>query len=103
MFKAKLKASVLKSLIDAAAPPVDEIKLHVTPEGMSIKTVDPAHVAMVDISLGSKAFQEYKATDLELGIDLDKLKELLALGSGDDAIGLEFKEDQNRLVVTVGN
>ena len=38
---------------------------------------DPAHVAMVDLSLGSKAFSEFKASDLELGLDLDKLKEIL--------------------------
>src|SRR5688572_25868695 len=98
MFKAKVKASVLKSIIEAASPLVDEIKLHVTPEGLSVRTVDPAHVAMVDISLGAKAFQEYKATDLELGVDLDKIKEILALGSADEVVTLEFKEDQNRLV-----
>lgn len=103
MFKAKVKANVLKNLIDAAQPLVDEVKLRVTPEGINIRTVDPAHVAMVDMSLGSKAFAEYKATDLELGVDLDKLKEILSLGSGEDTISLEFKEDQNRLVVSVGN
>lgn len=103
MFKAKVKASVLKSVIEAASPLVDEIKLRVTSEGVSVRTVDPAHVAMVDISLGGKAFQEYKATDLELGLDLDKLKEILALGSGDDVITLEFKEDQNRLVLSLNN
>lgn len=103
MFKAKVKASVLKGVIEAASPLVDEIKMHLTPDGISIRTVDPAHVAMVDISLGAKAFQEYKATDFELGLDLDKLKELLSLGSGEEVIGLDFKEDQNRLVVTIGN
>jgi proliferating cell nuclear antigen len=103
MFKAKVKASVLKSIIEASAPLVDEIKLHVTPEGISVRTVDPAHVAMVDVSLGAKAFQEYKATDLELGVDLDKMKEILNLGSGDEVITLEFKEDQNRLVMSMQN
>jgi proliferating cell nuclear antigen len=103
MFKAKVKASVLKSIIEASAPLVDEIKLHVTPEGISVRTVDPAHVAMLDVSLGAKAFQEYKATDLELGVDLDKMKEILNLGSGDEVITLEFKEDQNRLVMSMQN
>lgn len=103
MFKAKAKASVLKTLIESTLPLVDEVKLHVTTEGLSLKTVDSAHVAMVDVSLGSKAFQEYKASDLELGVDLDKLREILKLGTGEETIGIEFKEDQNRLVVTMGN
>ncbi|MGH9893586.1 MAG: proliferating cell nuclear antigen (pcna), partial [bacterium] len=103
MFKAKLKASVLKTVIDATLPLVDEVKFHIAPEGVSLKTVDSAHVAMVDVSLGAKAFQEYKATDLELGVDLDKLREILKLGTGEEVIGLEYKEDQNRLVLTLGN
>lgn len=103
MFKAKVKANVLKGIIDATTTLVDEVKLHITPEGISLKAVDPAHVAMVDLSLGSKAFAEYKASDIELGLDLDKLKEILKLASSEDTIGLEYKEDQNRLVVTVGN
>lgn len=103
MFKAKVKANVLKSVIEATTTLVDEVKLHITPEGISLKAVDPAHVAMVDLSLGSKAFAEYKATDLELGVDLDKFKEILKLATSEDTIGLEYKEDQNRLVVSVGN
>jgi proliferating cell nuclear antigen len=103
MFKAKVKASVLKAVIDATATLVDEVKLHITSEGISLKAVDPAHVAMVDLSLGSKAFAEYKASDLELGLDLDKFKEILKLAGNEDTIGLEYKEDQNKLIVNVGN
>lgn len=103
MFKAKVKANVLKGIIDATTTLVDEVKLHITAEGLSLKAVDPAHVAMVDLSLGSKAFSEYKASDLELGLDLEKLKDILKLAGSEDTVGLEYKEDQNRLVVTVGN
>lgn len=103
MFKAKVKAEVLKTVLDAVQTLVDEAKIHCTPEGMSLKAVDPAHVAMVDLSLGKGAFAEFEASDLEMGIDLDKLKDILKLAGSGDVIGIEYKEDSHRLVFSIGH
>ncbi len=103
MFKAKVKAEVLKTVLEAVQTLVDETKIHITPEGMSLKAVDPAHVAMVDLSLGKGAFTEYKADDLEMGLDLDKLKDILKLAGSGDEIGLEYKEDTHRLIFRIGH
>ena len=103
MFKAKVKVEVLKTILDAVSTLVDEAKIQVTPEGVSLKAVDPAHVAMVDLSIGKKAFVEYKATDMDMGVDLDKLKDILKLAASGDAIELEYKEDQHRLVFKIGH
>ena len=103
MFKAKVKAEVLKTILDAVSTLVDEAKIQVTPEGLSLKAVDPAHVAMVDLSIGKKAFAEYKATDMDMGVDLDKLKDILKLAGSGDLIEMEYKEDQHRLVFKIGN
>lgn len=103
MFKAKVKADVLKTILDAVSSLVDEAKIRVTPEGINLKAVDPAHVAMVDLSLGKKAFLEYKATDLDLGVDLAKLKDILKLAGAQDTLDLEYKEDSHKLVLKVGH
>lgn len=103
MFKAKVKAEVLKTILDAVSTLVDEAKIHVTPEGLSLKAVDPAHVAMVDLSIGKKAFAEYKATDLDMGVDLDKLKDILKLAGSSDLIDIEYKEDAHKLVFKIGH
>jgi proliferating cell nuclear antigen len=103
MFKAKVKAEVLKTVLDAVSTLVDEAKIQVTPDGISLKAVDPAHVAMVDLTIGKKAFQEYKATEMDLGVDLDKLKDILKLAGPQDLIDLEYKEDAHRLVFRIGH
>jgi proliferating cell nuclear antigen len=103
MFKAKVKAEVLKTMLDAVATLVDEAKIQVTPEGLNLKAVDPAHVAMVDLSLGKKAFAEFKATDMDLGIDLDKLKDILKLAGAQDTIEMEYKEDSHKLIFKIGH
>src|SRR5687767_9271616 len=65
MLTARCKAEVLKKVLDATNPLVDEAKFKITPDGISLKAVDPAHVAMIDLQLRKAAFLEYKADDME--------------------------------------
>jgi proliferating cell nuclear antigen len=103
MFEAKLKAEVLKELVDVVSTLVDEVKFNVGKDTVSVKAVDPAHVAMVDLSIERAAFDAYKADEGEIGIDMDKMKEVLRLAKSGDVVALSHDEDKNRLVVTVGN
>ena len=103
MFEAKLKAEVLKEMVDVVSTLVDEAKLNVGKDSVSVKAVDPAHVAMVDLSVDRGAFESYKAEETELGLDMDKMKEILRLAKAGDVISIAHDEDKNRLVVTVGN
>jgi proliferating cell nuclear antigen len=103
MFKAKVKADVLKGIIDVTAPLVSEAKFNITSKGISLRAVDPAHVAMVDLEVQNKAFEEYKADEMELGVDLDKLSSIMRLATTGDIVSLEYDEDSNRLIVKIGN
>lgn len=103
MFNAKVKSEVLKGIIDVTSPLVNEVKFNITPKGLSLRAVDPAHVAMVDLEVNSKAFEEYKATDMELGIDMDKLGSIMRLSSSGDMVSIDYDEESNRLIVKIGN
>ncbi len=103
MFNAKVKSEVLKGIIDVASPLVNEVKFNITPKGISLRAVDPAHVAMVDLEIKSDAFDEYKATDMELGIDMDKFAGIMRLSTSNDIVNLEYDEETNRLIIKIGN
>ena len=103
MFKAKIKAEILKEVVDVISALVDEAKFNLTSDGLSLRAVDPAHVAMLDLSLQKKAFEEFKAKECELGIDIDKLKDVLKLAGPGDILDMEHDEEKNRLVLDVGN
>ncbi|MGQ0796568.1 MAG: proliferating cell nuclear antigen (pcna), partial [Methanobacteriota archaeon] len=103
MFEAKLKAEVLKEVVDVVSTLVDEVKFNVGKDAVAVKAVDPAHVAMVDLSLDRAAFDAYKADDGEIGVDMDKMKEILRLAKSGDVIAMAHDEGKNRLVVSVGN
>jgi len=103
MFNAKVKSEVLKSIIDVTSPLVNEVKFNITSKGIYIRAVDPAHVAMVDLEVEKKAFEEYKANDMELGVDMDKLGGMMRLSSSGDMVSLDYDETTNQLIISIGN
>ena len=103
VFNAKVKSDVIKALIDVTHSLVEEAKFNITPKGISLRAYDPAHVAMVDINIKDTAFEEYKAEEMELGIDIDKLSGILKLAGSDDIISLKYDDRKNRLIIKIGN
>jgi proliferating cell nuclear antigen len=103
MFHAKIKSETLKGIVEVVSTLVDEAKFNIDANGFELKAVDPAHVAMVDLKVGKGAFEEFSADETELGIDLDKIKEVLRLSRSGDLIELEQDADKNRLIINVGN
>ncbi|MCK5548705.1 MAG: proliferating cell nuclear antigen (pcna) [Thermoplasmata archaeon] len=103
MFEAKLVSDVLREVVDVVSPLVEEVKVGIDKNGITIRAVDPAHVAMVDLTLQKKAFEEYKADEGEIGLDVDKIKDVLKLAKGSSVISLHHDEDKNRLIMSVGN
>ncbi|MDD2626279.1 MAG: DNA polymerase sliding clamp [Candidatus Methanomethylophilus sp.] len=103
MFKAEIKSETLKGLVYIVSTLVDEVKFTISPEQMSLKAIDPAHVAMIEINVGAKAFVSYEATDSEIGLDLDKVKSVLKLAGPSDNIVMEHDEAQGRLIFRIGN
>ncbi len=103
MFNAIVKSEVLKGIIDVTSPLVNEVKFNINSKGIFLRAVDPAHVAMIDLNIDCKAFEEFKADDMELGVDMDKLSGIMRLSSSGDLVSLNYDETENRLIITIGN
>lgn len=103
MFSAEIKSDTLKGLVNIISTLVDEVKFSINGDGMMLKAVDAAHVAMIELTVGKGAFESFKAEDTELGLDLDKVKSVLKLASSGDVIKMEQDEAHGRLVFKIGN
>ena len=103
MLNAEIKSEVLKDLVGIVETIVDEVKLNLSSDGISLKAVDPAHVAMVDLNLGKEAFESFEAEEAELGINLAKIDQFLKLSSSGDLVKIEHNEEENRLIMEVDN
>jgi len=103
LFKAEIKADVLKGIVNVISTLVDEVKIGIEADGISLKAVDPAHVAMIEADIGKGAFESYSAETTEMGLDLDKVKDVLKLAVSGDIISIEQDEGHGRVVFKVGN
>ncbi|KAA0013438.1 DNA polymerase sliding clamp [Thermoplasmatales archaeon ex4484_30] len=104
MFQGKIKADFIKTIIDATAILVDEAKFKLMLDGVYGRTVDPAHVGMIDFKLKKEAFEEYEnKEESEIGIDLEKLKGILKIAGAEDIVEMNYQKEEGRLIVTVRN
>ncbi len=103
MFHAKTKLNVLREMVDIIFTLVPEAKFDIDGEGIHIKAVDPSRIAMISLDLNKSAFQEYDADGTSFGVDLEKMKDVLKLGSLDADVVLDQDEEANLFVIKVGN
>lgn len=92
LFKAQIKAGLLKELLDILAQLADRAKFTVSEKLFYTRLVDSANVSMVMASLKKGAFTEYKAEECDFVIDFTKIRDLLKLAEDNQGISLELKE-----------
>src|SRR3990167_8904090 len=88
----------LKDSISIISDLVNEARFKVNKDGIELVAMDPANVAMVIFRLLSSAFTEYSIKQpLEIGINLDNLKQVLRRVNPQDMLTLSVEE--NKLTV----
>jgi len=99
MFKATIDADVLKDSIESLSVLVDEARFRISPEGIAVKAVDPANVAMVTLDMAASAFDEFNANDCEIGMDLTKISDILGVTEKTDKVVIELDEMSQKLSI----
>lgn len=95
MFRASINAGSLKDAVSAATRLVDEGRFRIGEDGISLRAVDPADAAMVILDMDSGAFEGYSAEgDSEIGIDLEKLEDVLGVLRAGDTADVELRDSR---------
>jgi len=102
MFKAKINAETLRDVIEATSPLVDEVRLKLSKEGLSLRAVDPANVAMVSLTLNASAFDSFECTEGEIGIDLIRFADVLRMAEKEDLVQIDLNEEARKLEIKFG-
>nr|WP_256474726.1 DNA polymerase sliding clamp [Haloplanus sp. GDY1] len=100
-FQAAIKGGAIKEFVGTLRAIVDEAKIRVGPDGLHTRAVDPANVAMYDVSLTAGAFESYSATDGVLGVNLERFEEVLKLAKKDDLVQLSFDTTTFKLIIHI--
>lgn len=103
-FEAIVANDPVDQLVDSVGALVDEFRLHLSEEQIRVVAVDPANVAMADVTLEAAAFESFEATDGTLGIPLSKdgaLDDIVGIATDGDLIWFELDEQTRKLSVEI--
>ena len=97
-----LKLDRPKLLSDAIAiisEVVNDVRIKLLDDGMSIVAVDPANVALVIFKLPKETFSQYEAGNEVWGVNLDDLKKILKRASTSSCV--VFEQEDNQLKISI--
>ncbi len=101
MFRSEINAGLLKSSVDTVSVLVDECKVRLDEDGLSIKAVDPANVGMVELDIPADSFESYEADDELLGLNLVRFQDITGMANKGDSIVMELDEETRKLLIRI--
>ena len=91
----------LKDSISIISDLVNEARFKINKDAIELVAMDPANVAMVIFKLFSSSFTEYDVDkEVEIGINLSNLKQILRRASPNDMLTLEL-DSENKLKIAL--
>lgn len=101
MFDAIVPADTLTSTLEPLRVLLDECKVHLEPDGLKIKAIEPATVAMVEVSLSAEAFESYNADGGVIGVDISRLEDIVSMADSDELVKLALDEETRKLHIHI--
>jgi proliferating cell nuclear antigen len=101
MFRSEINAGLLKSSVDTVSVLVDECKVRLDEDGLSIKAVDPANVGMVELDIPADSFDSYEADDELLGLNLVRFEDIVGMANKGDTVVMELDEETRKLTIRI--
>lgn len=103
MFKAIIAdARQWRSVLAAISALVDEATFNLTSEGITLRSMDPSHVAMIDIKWPKVAFKEYSSQEnLKIRINIGGMLKLLKRVKSEEILELGYNSETRKVNMTI--
>ena len=95
MLRLTISIKNLKEIADLLNTVVTEAKFKVDNSGISVIAVDPAHVAMISITVPKEVFTEFQMDgEEEIALDVERLKSVIRLANSNDQVSLAKEKEK---------
>jgi len=103
MFRASVSDPRLwKNLLGAISTLIEEADFNATPDGIRVRSMDPAHVAMVDFEWQKAAFEEYTCVEpMKIRVSLASMLRLLKRVGSDEVLEMFYDDKTRKLNLTL--
>lgn len=100
-FQAAIQGGKIKTVLKTLRAIVDEARIHIDENSISMRAVDPANVAMDDLDLNAAAFESYDARPGVIGVDLDRFADAVGMANKGDLVQLSLDQQTRKLLIHV--
>lgn len=93
----EVKKEILEPIVEIYKTVTDEILIECNATGLNVLAVDPAHVEIIKLQIPKSAFEVYNinSESIKIGIDINKLKNLLKLEPKGSIFSLYYDKDKD--------
>lgn len=94
------QASILKKVVEAIRELVTDVNIDCTSAGLSLQSMDDAHVTLVMLQLRASGFESYRCDrTIPIGINMSSLSKIIKCGNNEDALTLKANDDGETLSI----
>lgn len=101
-FEAIITADRLEPALEAVSTIVDECKIRLSEDGLTIRAVDPSNVGMCRVSVDADAFESFRAQAGVIGVNLERLEDVVGMADGGELVHLALDPATRKLEIAVG-
>ena len=102
MLNVTARQELMRTIVETLGVVVEEARLDFAEDGLSVRVVDPSHVAMIKMEVDSAAFETWEVDETKLGLEMRKLKDILSLATADDMVELAYNDESGQATINIG-
>ena len=102
MLNVTARQELMRTIVETLGVVVEEARLDFGDDGLTVRVVDPSHVAMIKMEVDSAAFEAWNIDETKLGLEMRKLKEILALAGAGDMVELAYNDESGQATINIG-
>jgi proliferating cell nuclear antigen len=102
MLNVTARQELMRTIVDTLGVVVEEARLDFGEDGLSVRVVDPSHVAMIKMEVDSAAFETWELDETKLGLEMRKLTGILGQGGAGDLVELTYDDESGQATIKIG-
>lgn len=100
-FEAIVDAETIQTAISFVETLFDECHVYLNEDEIRLSAIDPATVAAVDLSLDRSAFESYDAAGTHVGVNVERLRDVLAMADRGQLVALALDTERRVLEIRI--
>ena len=102
MLNVTARQELMRTIVETLGVVVEEARLDFGKDGLSVRVVDPSHVAMIKMDVDSAAFETWEVDETKLGLEMSKMHQFLSVAGAGDMVKLAYNNEYGQATIHIG-